>query len=169
MSTVIFYGCFFFICQVVGHIYRAIASRHLPQNNIKMIHLDSHPDLLIPVKMSADTVYDKDKLFRCGWFQSFLGISQHVCDRSVLDHINSKNIKKKNHPIKNILPNSWLQLMFLYICANWTLFMGTVQQVEDEMISKRHKVAGYIFIFHHLHFLNNRKGKSPMRSKYGTL
>ncbi|XP_066290261.1 UPF0489 protein C5orf22 homolog [Branchiostoma lanceolatum] len=45
------------------YIYRAIGSHHLPLHGVTMVHLDSHPDMLIPWKMSADTVFDREELF----------------------------------------------------------------------------------------------------------
>ncbi|XP_040833364.1 UPF0489 protein C5orf22 homolog [Ochotona curzoniae] len=49
--------------EVLPFIYRAIGSKHLPTRDISFLHFDSHPDLLIPVNMPADTVFDKDTLF----------------------------------------------------------------------------------------------------------
>ncbi|XP_078688996.1 UPF0489 protein C5orf22 homolog [Branchiostoma floridae x Branchiostoma belcheri] len=45
------------------YIYRAIGSHHLPLHGVTMVHLDSHPDMLIPWKMPADTVFDRQELF----------------------------------------------------------------------------------------------------------
>ncbi|XP_076461273.1 UPF0489 protein C5orf22 homolog [Babylonia areolata] len=49
--------------DVVPHIHRAIGSRRLPFSGIPMVHFDAHPDLLIPLDMHADSVFDKDLLY----------------------------------------------------------------------------------------------------------
>lgn len=49
--------------EVLPFIYRNIGSRHLPLEGLTVVHLDSHPDMLVPKDMTADTVYDKEKLF----------------------------------------------------------------------------------------------------------
>lgn len=49
--------------EILPFIYRNIGSKHLPLTGITFIHFDSHPDMLIPKEMPADSVYDKEKLF----------------------------------------------------------------------------------------------------------
>ncbi|KAJ8041171.1 UPF0489 protein C5orf22 [Holothuria leucospilota] len=48
--------------EVLKHIYRALATRHLPFEGICMVHLDSHPDLQIPSKIPAQDVFNLEKL-----------------------------------------------------------------------------------------------------------
>ncbi|KAG5309441.1 CE022 protein, partial [Acromyrmex insinuator] len=49
--------------EVLPFIYRCMGSKHLPFEGNTFIHLDSHPDMLIPKEMPADTVWDKNQLF----------------------------------------------------------------------------------------------------------
>lgn len=49
--------------EVIPFIYKAIGAKYLPLENNALVHLDSHPDLLIPFDMNAKTVFSKYDLF----------------------------------------------------------------------------------------------------------
>ncbi|XP_071449852.1 UPF0489 protein C5orf22 homolog [Hetaerina americana] len=51
--------------EILPFIYRCIGSKHLPFQGNTIVHLDSHPDMLIPKDMKAETVWDKYALFDC--------------------------------------------------------------------------------------------------------
>ncbi|PSN56879.1 hypothetical protein C0J52_00652 [Blattella germanica] len=59
-----FFCCLGMTFKVLPFIYRCMGSKHLPLEGNTIIHLDSHPDMLIPKGMPADTVWDKHELFR---------------------------------------------------------------------------------------------------------
>ncbi|CAO1349286.1 unnamed protein product [Diamesa tonsa] len=48
--------------NVMEFLLKCFATRHLPFENIMMIHFDSHPDMCIPRLMPAKTVYQKSEL-----------------------------------------------------------------------------------------------------------
>ena len=49
--------------EVLPYIYRAIGSKHLPFAGTTMLHFDSHPDLMAPLDLKADSVCDRELLF----------------------------------------------------------------------------------------------------------
>ncbi|XP_041376011.1 UPF0489 protein C5orf22 homolog [Gigantopelta aegis] len=49
--------------EVVPYIHTYIGSKQLPFEGLTLIHFDSHPDLLIPLNMPADTVFNKHTLY----------------------------------------------------------------------------------------------------------
>ena len=49
--------------EVLPYIYRAIGSKYLPFFGITLLHFDSHPDLMAPLDMKAESVYNKGILF----------------------------------------------------------------------------------------------------------
>ena len=48
--------------DVMEFLLKCFATRHLPFQNMMMIHFDSHPDMCIPRLMAAKTVYQKNEL-----------------------------------------------------------------------------------------------------------
>lgn len=49
--------------EVLYYIHRAIGSRHIAFEGITLLHFDSHPDLTVPVKMKANTVFEQQTLY----------------------------------------------------------------------------------------------------------
>lgn len=50
--------------EALGHIYKAIGSKHLPFDGIGLLHFDAHPDMIIP-DITAEDVFNKQTLFDC--------------------------------------------------------------------------------------------------------
>ena len=48
--------------EVLPHVYRAIGGRYLPFSGVSMLHLDSHPDLLVP-SLSAQNYHRTELLY----------------------------------------------------------------------------------------------------------
>ncbi|KAL4234625.1 hypothetical protein ACF0H5_006266 [Mactra antiquata] len=68
--------------EVLPHIYRSIGSKKLPFNDVTLVHFDSHPDMLIPLDMPADTVKQKQELFNS------LSIENWILPAVYAGHIN---------------------------------------------------------------------------------
>ncbi|XP_050509335.1 UPF0489 protein C5orf22 homolog [Diabrotica virgifera virgifera] len=49
--------------EVIPFVHKNIGSKHLPVEGSTLIHFDSHPDMLIPLDMPAEYVFDKEKLY----------------------------------------------------------------------------------------------------------
>ncbi|XP_028392578.1 UPF0489 protein C5orf22 homolog [Dendronephthya gigantea] len=49
--------------EVLPYIYRAIGSKYLSFSGLMFLHFDSHPDLMAPLEMQAESVYNKAILF----------------------------------------------------------------------------------------------------------
>lgn len=49
--------------EVLPYIYRAIGSKFLPFSALTFLHFDSHPDLMAPMEMQAESVHNKALLF----------------------------------------------------------------------------------------------------------
>lgn len=50
--------------QVLPIIYRGIGKKDLPFSDLVLVHFDSHPDMLLPKDLEADTVFVKEILFQ---------------------------------------------------------------------------------------------------------
>ncbi|KYN17359.1 putative ATP-dependent RNA helicase DDX20 [Trachymyrmex cornetzi] len=89
--------------QVLPFIYRCMGSKHLPFEGNTFVHLDSHPDMLIPKEMPADTVWDKNQLF------SEISIENWILPAAYAGHL--KNLIWVKPPWANQMTDSVLTFL----------------------------------------------------------
>lgn len=58
--------------EALYFIDRSIGSKYLPLYDNTIIHLDAHPDMLIPIGFPADLAYERYELYRCISIENWL-------------------------------------------------------------------------------------------------
>ncbi|KAK9881783.1 hypothetical protein WA026_017301 [Henosepilachna vigintioctopunctata] len=70
--------------HVMPFIHENIRKRFLPIKGNTFVHLDSHPDMLIPKKMPADHAYDPEKLYEAHDIENWI---MPNCYTGILHHL----------------------------------------------------------------------------------
>ncbi|ELU14785.1 hypothetical protein CAPTEDRAFT_210011 [Capitella teleta] len=50
--------------EALKHIYRQIGAKQLSAQTLTLLHFDSHPDLLIPKNLAADSIFNKEEVIQ---------------------------------------------------------------------------------------------------------
>jgi hypothetical protein len=90
----------------LADIYKDIGRKKLNFSNLTLIHFDSHPDLGIPSKLEADSIYDREKL------DEYLSIENWILPAVYAGHISKIVWIKPKWVSKLIIV--FIQKYFLY-------------------------------------------------------
>ncbi|XP_062355493.1 UPF0489 protein C5orf22 homolog [Cinclus cinclus] len=150
--------------DVLPFIYRAIGSKHLPSSNISFVHLDSHPDLLIPVNMPADTVFDKEALF------SELSIENWIMPAVYAGHISqvvwlhpcwAQQISEGEH---NFLIGKDVSTTTIRVTGKDNYFLSDGLYVPADQLENQKPLNLYVILINPMESSNSREGNGEVAS-----